>query len=129
MAAIHAVNRPGCAEYLATATHADDEREALFYVESAEMLQRLHAASPVTRLLDDSQAVVAAVGPKAILLAPVDDIRSTGTSREILSDVAGRARRELKATALELRTTGVVSPRATEAARAAGWTVIARASQ
>ena len=112
VAALHAVNRPGCAAYLVAATHADDEREALFYVESAEMLQRLHAASPVTRLLDDSQAIVAAVGPKAVLLAPVDDIRSTAATREIFVEVADRARTELRASAFELRTTGVVSPRA-----------------
>jgi hypothetical protein len=125
IAALHAVNRPGCAAYLIAATHADDEREALFYVESAEMLHRLHAASPVSKLLEDSQAVVAAVGPKAILLAPVDDIRSTAGAREILKDVADRARNELSAASLELRTTGTISPRATADASAAGWAVAA----
>ena len=129
VAALHAVNRPGCAAYLVAATHADDEREALFYVESAEMLQRLHAASPVTRLLDDSQAIVAAVGPKAVLLAPVDDIRSTAATREIFVEVADRARTELRASAFELRTTGVVSPRARDEAGAAGWTVVNQGSR
>jgi hypothetical protein len=127
VAALHAVNRPGCADYLVTASQADTEREALFYVESAEALQKLHAATPVTKVLDDSQAVVAAVGTKAILLAPVDDIRSTGESREILADVAGRARKELAASSLELRTTGVVSAQAAADAKAAGWTVVAKA--
>jgi hypothetical protein len=123
IAALHAVNRPGCAGYLATASHADDEREALFYVESAEMLQRLHAASPVTKLLDDSQAIVAAAGPTAVLLAPVDDIRSTARTREVLGEVASRARAELQATSLQIRTTAAVSPRARDEAGAAGWSV------
>jgi hypothetical protein len=129
IAALHAVNRPGCAAYLATATHADDEREALFYVESAEMLQRLHAASPVTQLLDDSQAIVAVVGSKAILLAPVDDIRSTAATREIFVEVADRARAELRARVFELRTTGVVSPRARDEAGAAGWKVVSQGAR
>jgi hypothetical protein len=129
IAALSAVNRPGCADYLATATHADDEREALFYVESAETLQQLHAASPVTRLLDDSQAIVALVGRRAILLAPLDDIRSTGESRGVMSEIARRARAELKASELELRTTGRVSDRAATDARSAGWTVLAKASR
>lgn len=128
VAALHAVNRPGCTGYLSTAADAEDEREALFYVESAEMLQRLHAASPVVRLLDDSRAIVAVVGQKAILLAPLDEIRSTSASRGVLVEIADRARAELKSTALELRTTGVVSHRAAGDARAAGWTVVAKAS-
>lgn len=129
ISALHAVNRPGCADYLVTATHADDEREALFYVESAEALQQLHAASPVTRLLDDSQAVVALVGAKAILLAPVDDIRSTSDTREILTEVADRAWKELSAASLELRTTARISPRAMSDAKASGWAVVAKPSR
>ena len=124
VSALHAVSRPGCAAYIVTASHADNEREALFYVESAEMLQRVHAASPVARVLDDSQAVVAAVGPTALLLAPVDDVRSTSALREIVTEVAQRALAELKARQLELRVTGRVSEQATAHARTAGWTVI-----
>lgn len=126
ISALSAVNRPGCADYVATASHADDEREALFYVESAEALQQLHGTTAVTRVLDDSQAIVALVGAKAILLAPVDDIRSTGQPRAVMSEIAQRARTELKASELELRTTGRVSDRAGADARAAGWTVLAK---
>jgi hypothetical protein len=129
LAALHAVNRPGCADYIATASHAGDEREALFYVESAEMLRLLHTASPVSRLLGDSQAVVAVVGSRAVLLAPVDDIRATGASREILSEVAERARKELGAKTLELRTNGRVSAMAAQDARAAGWIVDGKTSR
>ena len=127
ISALHAVNRPGCADYLQTATHADDEREALFYVESAELLQQQHAKTPVTRVLDDSQALVALAGSKAVLLAPLDYVRSTDSAREVLTEVAGRARGELKATALELRVTGKVSADAAKAAKGAGWTVVENA--
>ena len=88
VAALSSVNRPGCADYLQTASHADDEREALFFVESAEMLQHAHGKAPVARVLDDSQAVVALAGSKAVLLAPVDYVRSTDASREVLTEVA-----------------------------------------
>jgi hypothetical protein len=127
IAALHHVNRPGCADYLQTASHADDEREALFFVESAEMLRRAHAKAPVTRVLDDSQAVVALAGSKALLLAPVDYVRSTDASREVLTEVAGRARSELKASSLELRVTGRVSAEAVTVAKGAGWTVVQNA--
>ena len=49
VAALDAVKKPGCADYLESAATADTEREALFFVESAEMLQRYHARTPVDR--------------------------------------------------------------------------------
>jgi len=127
IAALSAVSRPGCADYIQTASHADDEREALFYVESAEMLQRTHAKTPVARVLDDSQAVVALVGPKAVLLAPLDYIRATDGARDVLTEVAARARGELKASALELRTTGRVSTQGSAMVKGAGFTVVENA--
>jgi len=121
--ALDAVRKPGCADYLASAAGADTEREALFFVESAEMLQRYHAKAPVDRLLGDSRAVVAAARGGAVLLVPLDFVRSTGAARKVLGEIANRARRELGASSLELRITGTLSDRARQDAQAAGWTV------
>ena len=48
IAALDAVKAKGLVAFVDTAAKADGERSALFFVESAEMLQRAHAAAPVT---------------------------------------------------------------------------------
>ena len=53
------VNVPGCGDYAVTAAQVDTEREALFFVESAEMLARFHKTTPVSIVLSDSRALVA----------------------------------------------------------------------
>jgi hypothetical protein len=123
VAALDAVKKPGCADYLQSAAAADNEREALFFVESAEMLQRHHAKTPVDKLLGDSRAIVTAAASNAVLLAPLDFIRSTSTVRNALAEIAGRARRELGASSLTLHVTGTLSDRAMQDAKGAGWTV------
>jgi hypothetical protein len=123
VAALDAVRKPGCADYLQSAAAADNEREALFFVESAEMLQRYHAKTPVDKLLGDSRAIVAAAGGNAVLLAPLDFIRSTSTVRNALAEIANRARRELGASSLVLHVSGTLSDRARQDAQGAGWTV------
>ena len=47
IAALDAVKQPGCDDYLESASAAESEREAHFFVESAEMLKRHHARRPV----------------------------------------------------------------------------------
>ena len=123
VAALDAVKKPGCADYLESAAAADTEREALFFVESAEMLQRYHARTPVDRLLADSRAIVAASKGGAVLMAPLDLVRSTSAGRTVLAEIATRARRELGASSLALQITGTISDRAGQDARAAGWTI------
>ena len=49
IAALHAVKVMGCADYVDTAADADDEREALFFVESAEWLVGLNKTEPVSQ--------------------------------------------------------------------------------
>ena len=46
IAALDAVKAKGLVAYVDAAAKAEGERSALFYVESAEMLQRAHAAAP-----------------------------------------------------------------------------------
>ncbi len=59
VAALHAVKAKGSADYVDTASTATGEREALFFVESAEMLERFAAETPVAAVLTDSRALVA----------------------------------------------------------------------
>jgi hypothetical protein len=105
------------------AAKADGERTALFYVESAEMLQRAHAAAPVTAILDDSQVIVARQGSRALMLLPLDYVRSTARSREVLTEIAGRVKGELGVTPLELRLTGQASTQMRAAIAGMGWTL------
>jgi hypothetical protein len=112
VAALHAVRAGGCADYVKTAAEARSEREALFFVESAEMLQARHARVPVTRLLPDSRAAVAAsAGGLVTVLLPLDWVRSTAATTAALRDIEARARAELGATRVEVSLTGRASDR------------------
>jgi hypothetical protein len=123
--ALSAVPAKGVADYVATAAEADTEREALFFVESAEMLQRFHKASPVSAVLADSRAVVAKTqAGRTVALVPVDWIQWSEPFAKAATEAAGRARKELGATALELRITGKASDVAKKEASALGWTVV-----
>lgn len=121
--ALSAVKAKGCADYVDTASEAADEREALFFVESAELLAGLHKASPVTAILQDSRALVALAGKGGVVLLPFDTMRWTETLHKAAVEIAGRARTELGAQALEIRLSGQVTPAAKQGLNAAGWQV------
>lgn len=121
--ALHQVKAKGAADYVDAATESEDERDALFFVESAEMLAGLHKGQPVTAILTDSRAMVAKTGASAVALLPVDWMRWTEALDKASLEIAGRAKQELGATALELRTSGTTSPAAREGLAAHGWTV------
>ena len=124
VAALHAVKIPGSADRVAAAADSRHEREALFHVESAELLQAQHAKQPFSALLPDSRALVAArAGGQALVLLPMDWLRRTEAAESILLDVDGRARKELKATALLIVLTGKASAEASRAFAARGWTI------
>lgn len=125
VAALTAVKASGCADYVQTAAEARHEREALFFVESAEMLQRWHARQPVVSVLTDSRALVAGDrrGNAAVLL-PLDWVRWTAATDEALRAIATRARRELKATHLQMVLTGGTSPRAAREIAAQAYTIV-----
>jgi hypothetical protein len=123
VAALHAVRAQGCAAYVDAAAEAEDEREALFFVESAELLAALHKTDPVSAILEDSRAVIARTGPRAVALLPLDWIRWTEGLHTAAVEIAARARTELGATALEARITGTATRAARAGLRAAGWTV------
>jgi hypothetical protein len=121
--ALGAVKAKGCADYVDAASEATQEREALFFVESAELLAGLHKASPVTAILEDSRAMVARTGDRAVALLPLDYVRWTEASQKAATEMAQRAQKELGAKVLEMRVTGKVSDGARKGLTAAGWQI------
>ena len=123
IAAVDAVKAKGLVAYVDAAAKADGESSALFYVESSEMLQKAHAASPVSAVLDDSQVVVARQGSHALMLLPLDYVRSTARSREVLAEIDGRVKGELGVSPLEVRLSGQASKQMRAAITGVGWTL------
>jgi hypothetical protein len=125
VSALHAVKAKGSADYAETAAQADTEREALFFVESAEMLERLHAKSPVVALLLDSRALVAKTRDgRAVALLPVDWVRWTETFEKSAMEASARTRAELGATKLELHLAGTATAAARKELAARGFAVV-----
>jgi hypothetical protein len=123
--ALHAVKAEGSAAYAETAAEADIVREAVFFTESAEMLQRFHAKSPVVELLDDSRALVAKTRDgRAVALLPVDWIRWAEPLEKAVAEVSGRAKAELGTTKLELHVAGTATATAKKELAARGVTLV-----
>jgi hypothetical protein len=121
---LSAAKAKGSADYAETAAEADLEREAVFFAEGAEMLQRLHAASPVTAVLPDSRALVAKTKDgRAVALLPLDWVGWTAGSEKALAEMAARAKSELGASKLEIQLTGRMSEAAKKEAAARGIAV------
>ena len=124
IAALREVNAGGSADYVQTAAEARNERQALFFVESAEMLQQWHSRQPVVAVLTDSRAMVAAGrGGHARVLLPLDWVRWTAATESALTEIGSRAGSELKATHLQLALTGRLSERAAREIKARGWEI------
>ena len=123
--ALGAVKASGVADYVQTASEAKSEREALFFVESAEMLQALHGREKVTVILTDSRALVATLaGGRARALLPIDWLPWTAETHKALMQIAARGRQELKATRLEMALTGRESERARTELPKTGWNLV-----
>ncbi len=123
IAALHTVAVPGCGDYLDAASEATEEREALFFVESAEMLTGLGNADRVSAILADSRTIVAKTGTQAVALFPFDWLRWTESLKASAVEIGGRARQELGARTLVVRLSGKATPAAKAGLAAAGWTV------
>jgi hypothetical protein len=124
IAALHAVKVPGCDDRVVAAADSSHEREALFHVESAELLQKLHAKTPFTALLVDSLATVAVTANgQGFVLLPVDWLRWTAANGSILQEIDMRARKELKATSLTIVLTGKASQTTSKELTSRGWKI------
>ena len=110
---------------MAAAADSRDAREALFHVESAELLQAQHAKTPFAALLTDSLATVAVTaGGKAVALLPLDWVRWTAAAESTLREIDGRVRKELKATGFGIMLTGKTSATAAKELAARRWPVV-----
>lgn len=123
VSALSAVKAKGCADYVDAAAEAASEREALFFVESAELLAGLHKAQPVSTILEDSRGMIAKSGSTAFALLPFDTVRWTERLATAAVEMAARAKQELGATHLEARLVGAASAAAKSGLVAAGWQV------
>lgn len=122
--ALRAVTPAGAADYVHTASAASSEREALFFVESAEMLAAQHARQPVSAVMTDSRALVAVSRDgTASALLPLDWIGDTESTRRAVREIGARARQELRATRLEIVTPAQLSESARRDVASQGWAV------
>jgi hypothetical protein len=119
--ALSAVKVKGCGSYVDTAEEAQNERQVVFFTESAELLQRFHAKTPVSAILPDSRAVVAKTADgRAVILLAVDFIRWTEPFEKSLKEILERSKSELGASRYELQLTGFASPGARQQLKALG---------
>lgn len=122
--ALFAVKPKNAADYVETAAEADSERAVLFFVESAQMLQTLARSTPVTAVLSDSRALVAATKDgRAVVLLPVDWIRWTQAYETAARGIASRAKAELGSHRLDLKTSGRMSDVAKKNTAALGFRI------
>jgi hypothetical protein len=124
IAALFAVKGKGSADYVDAAAESEDDRDALFFVESAEMLTGLNQTRPVSAILEDSRALVAKTGGgRAVALFPFDYVRWTERLDQSSREIASRARHELGATSLEAHVSGTATRAANAGLTAAGFKV------
>lgn len=123
IAALHAVKPEGAGSFVESAVEADSESAARFFVESAEMMQRLDKELPVAGVLPDTRALVVRSGGTAVVLLPVDHVRWTDKLAGQAREVSERAKSELKASRVELRVSGTVSAQAKKEFAALGFVV------
>jgi hypothetical protein len=110
---LYAVKAKGAGAYAETAAEAKIVREAVFFAESAEMLERFHAKTPVVELLPDSRALVAKTKDgRAVALLPIDWIRWSPELEKAATEVQARAKSELGASKLEVHLSGTATPTA-----------------
>lgn len=117
------VGAEGLDDYVDAARRAESAREAVFFVESAEMLEDLHTQQAVSAVLTDSRSMVALTGDRAVVLYAFDYIAWTEHVAEVTTEIAERARAELGASELELKNHRWVSPRARAELESRGWVV------
>jgi hypothetical protein len=125
IAALAAVKVAGCGSYVDTAEAAANERQVVFFTDSAIQLERFHAKTPVVSILSDSQAVVAKTKDgRAVILLALDYVRWTEAFEKSLREILARAKSELGASKVELHLTGRASAGAQQALKGLGVALI-----
>ena len=125
IAALYAVKAKDSAAYVDAASEAKMEREAAFFAEGTEMMQRFHAKTSVAAILPDARALVGKTADgRAIVFLPVDWIQWTAAFENAAREVGDRARKELGAMKLELHMSGRMSDVARKEMSSLGWTVV-----
>jgi hypothetical protein len=120
--ALYAVKAKGSADYIDTAATAKSEREAVFFSESAQMLQKLHAQSPVEALLTDTRVMVAKTKDgRALALLPGDYMPWTEKLATGAKELGERTQKEIGATSREIWISGDFSPTAKQELKTLGW--------
>jgi len=124
IAALDAVKVPGCGSYVDTAEESENERQVVFFTDSAILLQEFHAKTPVVSILPDSRAVVAKTKDgRAVILLAVDYVRWTEAFEKSLREILARAKSELGASKVELQLTGRASAGTQQALKGLGVTL------
>ena len=84
----------GAGDYVETAAEAETYREALFFVDSAEMAERVNKQTAIAAVLTDSRALVAKhADGRAVVVVPVDWIQWTEAFDKASAEVARAAPR------------------------------------
>ena len=121
VSALATVKADGLADYVDAARGAENRREALFFVESAEMLLRQHGQVAVDAVLTDSNAMVALSGGQGMALFPLDYLPWTEHVAEVTVEIARRTKEELGASRIRMYLSGRVSERARIELGIQGW--------
>ena len=86
-------SRSRAAELRGHRGEAQNERQVVFFTESAELLQLFHAKTPVSAILPDSRAVVAKTQDgRAVILLAVDYVRWSEAFEKSLKEILERGR-------------------------------------
>ena len=113
--------------FLERAAAVDSEVGALYYADSAEMLARFHAASPLARLVAARGAAVALTKDgRLVHLVPADHVAWTAQVAEAVATAAARAKEDFPAAKPEVWITGDASERTQKELAARGWVIKTR---
>ena len=110
--------------FLERAAAVDSEVGALYYADSAEMLARFHATSPLARLVAARGAAVALTKDgRLVHLVPADYVPWTAQVAEAVATAAARAKEDFPSAKPEVWITGAASERTQKEMAARGWVI------
>lgn len=115
---------PGHAEFIKAACAATNEPSTLYFVSVAESLEKLHALSPLKRIIASLYLPAAVTTSHQLYIPlPVDYLFWTEEVAEIFKDFKQRIKKEAKITSAQMNIAGRASPLARKKLMAMGITV------